>query len=1289
MSLSSPSPSVEKQRNTEYLNSQQLSEVRESHEKFKEKGPLDKVKTMVADSFSKIITGVEEDYKKKDYKSLAVKGALGLGALWLTSKAVQTTWNGFKGIFDWTKEKITNNSKETESSIVSSLLKMALPAGALAGVVGLVKNSDLSIVKIMSLASQPLELAKYIAEEVKKGGVKIGADLMKWVNKTLGTSVKESAEQGLDSLGISFNKRKSEVLQFFKDKKIDVPDWLNTLQFSEIRGFLGIEKGASASMYLQTAAGFAGGLFLMLRSKGFLHAGVLTSGLYYYFTQTGDNNTKTTVEVLGLESLKNGKASLLERAGKLPEPIPTIVNESLSDNRMLTSFIEKIMSFAKDNPFMASGAITATWYLKGLLWMIIKNAGKGGWKYLKFAANNKMLMAFVGIVAMTNRRKILNSIADLVFNPGDKDYEEFMKQGRDFLLLDKDPSYNEELGNSYIESLIAAPKELLKKINRGEIALSFDDKTGAVLHFSSTIIQAASLPWQALKLSGNSLMSVSHIFESNNNDGYFYPLIIGGVTTMIFGSAAWEGAKAYKIAVIDSRGSAGNALWKFFKVLTPRTKEWNFVVNSVLTKPIMPVLKAFRAKGIGVIDSHLKQIELEITKSSPSYDKIKDSAEAIKKQSKAFSTATKSLDNGSFLKNNAFYYKLSEKLGNLETFAGDISKNADAKNINEIKHNLENSEKLTKNFKTKLSSFIQRVDTFFETGLAQGVEKVKTYHLNNNTITEKVEHAKKKVSDMQNNLNNNKIALIDKLKNINTKIADLRLNAQLNSGLIMGLLKKKTTIKNALNSIDNVLPKFKIPEFKGKGVARLVLITSTLIGGAAYAQGAHERENINTDDILKGKNSSQKVSSQTESQKTKENIDINLQLVIHDFQEFNEQKHYKKIKDITQPQYIKDHSDESLKPDIENIIQGHVKSIESLKKYLKQNQELIHKYFESHESDQKKEFYINEFIRVRYDDDKKQSYLQSSNDDDMRKALWQQVEGVRSNADEIIALEKTQEEVQGIFVDIQEQGSYKQRQTYIQSLKSKDYSKTTEQFINEFQEWDSDKQTKENIQTFVQEFFKENIKLSMSVSEGAKAAGYLVPGVGTAMDATDTWKAIERGDIDTALTSGAWTILGGVSDALLFTGLLTPVGFALKGTRAAKALGKVGIVANKHMGKIFLGAMGADLGKQFLLAPQSETDYFDNTKDQEKALENPLSSKLFDIAKILGYTGNLEIDSLRSFYSEDKASENGIYWDDGSWKINRDYEWDTSFDSILELKSLVDEIDMDDDKLKKIKAALK
>ena len=1303
----SPQGSAEIQKTKEYLNPQQVKETHEAYKESKEMGVWDKTKRFAVDTWNSVLKGAEEDYKNKDYKSLAIKGALGIGVLWLTSKAVETTWKGFKGVFDWTKEKITNNSKETESSIVSSLLKMALPAGALAGVIGLVKNSDLSIVKIMSLASQPLELAKYIAEEVKKGGLKIGADLMKWVNKTLGTSVKESAEKGLDSLGLSFNERKTEVLQFFKDKKIDVPDWLKTLQFSEIRDFLGIEKGASSSHYLQTAAGFAGGLFLMFRSKGFLHAGVLTGGLYYYFTQQGDGTTKKTVEGLGAESLKDGKAALVKRAGKLPEPIPTMVNEGLSDNGMLTEIIEKFMAFAKDNPLMASGAITATWYLKGLLWMIIKNVGKGGWKSLKLISRYPLISAVVGIGVFSKRREILESIAGLTFDKNSDEYSEFLGEAQPLLLLDKNETYNEELGNSYIESLIAAPKELLAKINSGKIALSFDDKTGAVLHIASTVVQAASLPWQALKLSGDSLMSISHIFETNNNDGYFYPIITGGITTMIFGSAAWEGAKAYKVAVIDSRVSAGNALWKFFKVLTPRTKEWNFVVNSVLTKPIMPVLKALQAKDIGVIDSALKQINVELKNLNPNYKNIKNNAESIEQLSKKFHSASKSLDNGSFLKNNAFYYKLSEKMTNLESFAHEISKNAEAKNIKEIKSNLENSENLTKNFKTKLSSLIQRIDTFFETGFAQGVEKVKTYHLKNNTITKKVEHAKQKVSDMQKNLNNNKIALTDKLKNINTKITHLRLNAQLNSGLIIALLKKKITIKNALNSIDNFLPKFKIPNFKGKGVARLVLITSTLIGGAAYAQGAHEREDINTDDLIGNNNSQQKVSSQKESQKTKENIDINLQLVIHDFQEFNEQKHYKKIKAITQPQYIKNHTDESLKPDIEEIIIGHVKSIESLKKYLKQNQKLIHTYFESHESDQKKEFYINEFIRIRYDDDKKQSYLQSSNDDDMRKSLWQQVDGVRSNANEMIALEKTQEEVQGIFVNIQEKGNYNERLTYIQSFTLQGYSETTQQFINEFQKWDSDQKTKDDIQAFVQAFFKENIKLSMSVSEGAKAAGYLVPGIGTAMDADDTWNALKRGDIDKALTSGAWTIIGGASDVLLFTGLLSPVGLALKGTRAAKVSNTlrkaaiiskrtaVGKMANKHIGKILLGTMGADLGKQFLVAPQSEKDYFDTTEETEKSLKNPLSSKLFDIAKVLGYTGRFEIDALRNFYSEDNAEKNGIYWDDGNWRINRNYQWDTSFNkienhgSILGLKSLVDEIDMDNDaKLQKIKEVL-
>ncbi|MBT4937460.1 hypothetical protein HON22_06105, partial [Candidatus Peregrinibacteria bacterium] len=61
-----------------------------------------------------------------------------------------------------------------------------------------------------------------------------------------------------------------------------------------------------------------------------------------------------------------------------------------------------------------------------------------------------------------------------------------------------------------------------------------------------------------------------------------------------------------------------------------------------------------------------------------------------------------------------------------------------------------------------------------------------------------------------------------------------------------------------------------------------------------------------------------------------------------------------------------------------------------------------------------------------------------------------------------------------------------------------------------------------------------------------------------------------------------------------------------------------------------------------------------------------------------------------------KASENGIYWDDGNWRINRNYQWDTSFNSmesrgsILGLKSLTSQIDIEDpQKLEIIKNILK
>ena len=228
----SPQGSAEIQKTKEYLNPQQVKETHEAYKESKEMGVWDKTKRFAVDTWNSVLKGAEEDYKNKDYGKLAVKGVLGLGAAWLTKEVIQTTWEGVKGVWNWTEEKLGGVQKETQSSLLKSALKLILPAGALGGLIGVVGKSDLSITKMLSLASNPSELAKYVLDEAKKGGIELKGELGKWVKK----KVKNIASLGDESVKKSLNV-------YEKDPRLES---LWNIGVTRLQGIIGL-TGVNAS----------------------------------------------------------------------------------------------------------------------------------------------------------------------------------------------------------------------------------------------------------------------------------------------------------------------------------------------------------------------------------------------------------------------------------------------------------------------------------------------------------------------------------------------------------------------------------------------------------------------------------------------------------------------------------------------------------------------------------------------------------------------------------------------------------------------------------------------------------------------------------------------------------------------------------------------------------------------------------------------------------------------------------------------------------------------------------
>ena len=116
------------------------------------------------------------------------------------------------------------------------------------------------------------------------------------------------------------------------------------------------------------------------------------------------------------------------------------------------------------------------------------------------------------------------------------------------------------------------------------------------------------------------------------------------------------------------------------------------------------------------------------------------------------------------------------------------------------------------------------------------------------------------------------------------------------------------------------------------------------------------------------------------------------------------------------------------------------------------------------------------------------------------------------------------------------------------------------------------------------------------LSQAGDVAKYMTPGLGTYLDGKAAVNAFRRGDWSEAAWSSAWTVVGGVADALLIIPLVGQgASLAIRGGRGAAVAGRVAMkavgaarrvkgfkTATKHIGKVTVGMMGSDIARAFM-----------------------------------------------------------------------------------------------------------
>ena len=49
---------------------------------------------------------------------------------------------------------------------------------------------------------------------------------------------------------------------------------------------------------------------------------------------------------------------------------------------------------------------------------------------------------------------------------------------------------------------------------------------------------------------------------------------------------------------------------------------------------------------------------------------------------------------------------------------------------------------------------------------------------------------------------------------------------------------------------------------------------------------------------------------------------------------------------------------------------------------------------------------------------------------------------------------------------------------------------------------------------------------------------------------------------------------------------------------------------------------------------------------------DPISYSMFQLSKLFGYEGDASLDSLKTFFNEEKKGERGVYWNGKEWVVN-------------------------------------
>ncbi len=707
------------------------AETREQYEKLKDKAESipEKVATFVKEGGKHLLKEFEQGNLLKKIAILGGVAGVGYLAYKGLKKLGELIGSGFKSLFGL-GEKLKEGLEEAKDSTVLSILKLALGGTLAAGVVTMLHeaiNGKIPLTEILEAWKKGgvKGIGLLLLKKQKDGVISMGKEAWEAAAPVLGlpplekvqeklAGVKEEIEKGYEWLDekCHFGEVKARMEKYFEEHHIAMPEWMKKLNLSEMAKDLGISE-ADPKTWAEFAV--AGGAALMIYKWAGKKALLVNAAAYLFIVREGKASFGGQLLMALSHDFDEAKKKFFAKWRKNSD-VAGLLDYFLEDFS-LEKHIESSLDWIGEHPAESMVAMNGMWILRGVIVKGVKMAGKSALGVSKYAITNpgKMAVITAGVAALyAGRREFIQDFVDITYDdPKSKEATEMRENLDNMLSVDrtKGEGVAEKQSHDFLKSLLEDPIKALnlastiEAFQKGVFALGFDLGGKVVL-----LIKGLNVPIQLAGLTKEAFKSLPLIYASDYEGNRLATTTTVGAELIVLGSLTYMTSKESLAAtktIFDMNDKGALAVGKVFKSLIPGTKEWRFVFKSMITAPLIPIMKNMQGAHIGKIESEMKKLSAEIAAESPDFKKIQKMATELGDHH-MFKDYEKIKET---LSGTRFGYEFAKKFGDVKRTIRSIEEAAKKQDVTEIqnmKNLVRDIEENTAKFQSGVSRLIER-----------------------------------------------------------------------------------------------------------------------------------------------------------------------------------------------------------------------------------------------------------------------------------------------------------------------------------------------------------------------------------------------------------------------------------------------------------------------------------------------------------------------------------------------------------------------------------------------------